>query len=177
MKKNLSFIAGHISILVFLLVQPCFSQDDKNDGVWPECPDLKQFFSDMSSQNKNWPDLYDYFKKYNKNHVGCDDGVYAEGYDDFVVHRLAKHWEQTGELIVLMKSDPQFGEFIIRHISPTADKDELHLLLSNARHSCPRGQDQFCSEAIARAEKSIKMIEEILHHNQGVQQDAAPQRR
>ena len=93
MKKNPRFIAGCISILVLLLVQPCFSQDDKNGRVWHECPDLKKFFSDMSSQNKNWRDLYDYFKKYNKNHVGCDDGVYAEGYDDFKrYHPTNKHY-------------------------------------------------------------------------------------
>jgi hypothetical protein len=53
----------------------------------------------------------------------------------------------------------------------------LHLLVVNARNSCPQGQDNFCSKAIARAEQAINMIEEIRHHNQGVQQDAAPPRR
>jgi hypothetical protein len=129
-----------------------------------------QFFLDIQSENKTWHDLHLYFKKYK----GCDDGAYAEGYSDFVVHRLAKHWEQINELISIMNSDHHFGEFIIHHIDPTAGSNELSLLTTNAKQNCPQGQNAFCSEVIAAAQRGLKRIEEDTQHNRGVRQDAAP---
>jgi hypothetical protein len=109
---------------------------------WPGCPDLTKFIEGTDSEHKSWKDLYRLFKTYQ----GCDDGVYAEGYSDFVARSLAKHWDHFEELVALVANDPAFHDFILRHIDATAAQGDITALLGNARTRCPSNSVLFCKE-------------------------------
>ena len=107
-----------------------------------ECPDFSIFFKEIDPATKTWKILYRFYKNY----PGCDDGAYGEGYADFVVLSLAKHWGRLNELVSLVKHDPSFQDFVLKHIDETADSDDLRLLLKNVRQQCPSTGSQLCTE-------------------------------
>jgi len=87
------------------------------------------------------------------------DGVYAEGYSDFVARSLAEHWDRLEELVKLTASDKAFGDFVLRHIDATADENDIHLLLSNAHHKCPASAGSLCSRIIEAGNSARKEME------------------
>jgi hypothetical protein len=117
----------------FLIAQPSLAVD---------CPDEAKFFEATNPARNTWKDLYRLFKTYR----GCDDGVFAEGYSDFVAQSLAKHWDRFPELVSLVTNDSVFRDFILRHIDATADQDDITSLLKNVRAQCPSGSTSLCKE-------------------------------
>ena len=134
--------------IFILLTQP---------SVAAECPDFNQFFKEINPANKTWNDLYRLFTTYA---AGCDDGAYAEGYSDFVAQSLAKHWSRLDELASLTKRDPNFKDFLLRHIDATGDEKDIKMLLNNARKHCPSTQSTLCKEIEKAALSVLKGLEQ-----------------
>jgi hypothetical protein len=107
-----------------------------------DCLDEVNFFKATDPTRNTWKDLYRLFKTYQ----GCDDGVYAEGYSDFVAQSLAKYWDRFDELVSLVANDSTFHDFILRHIDATADQDDITALLNNVRTRCPSNSVFFCKD-------------------------------
>jgi hypothetical protein len=62
----------------------------------------------------------------------CDDGALAEGYSDAVVTLLAHRWDEFGVLVGLSSRNPDFRQWVVRHIDATASPDDLTKVLGNA---------------------------------------------
>jgi len=133
----------HIILLLFVLL-PLFLTVRHSFAAegWAGCPDVTRFIEETDSKHKTWEDLYRLFNAY----PGCDDGLYAEGYSDFVAQSLAKHWDNFHELASLVGKDPTFRDFILRHIDTTAAQGDLITLLDNARTRCPSSSVLLCKE-------------------------------
>src|SRR5208283_720709 len=106
-------------------------------------------------ERSSWNEFHDLFMKYK----GCDDGVYAEGYSDFVTRSLAKHWDRFDELAKLSAADKAFEDFVLRHIDATANWDDISLLLSNAEEKCPASSSRLCYAIIEAGRAALKEFE------------------
>ena len=131
----------------FLAVECCFGAHG-----WEGCPDLQKFIEETDPEHNTWKDLHRLFETYKD----CDDGVYAEGFSDFVARSLAKHWDRLDELAKLSLNDNAFKEFVLRHIDATADTNDLSLLLSNAQKRCAASTTQLCSDIIKAAVSALE---------------------
>ena len=83
--------------------------------------------------------MYRSFKRF----AHCDEGGIAEAYSDSVGRLLARDWKHL-DAFVRLTSDPDFEEFVIRHIDETMSEDEAALVINNARLHCPPGAKRLC---------------------------------
>jgi hypothetical protein len=67
-----------------------------------------------------------------------DDGYVADGISDFVVQRLAKHWESFSDLATITRADTTFGTWVVLHIDATTDWDDLARIVRHAGAGGPR---------------------------------------
>lgn len=94
--------------------------------------------------HKSWAILNTQYLKYARA-ADCDDGAIAEGWSDAVARLLANAWDELPTLARLVKADPEFLPFVVRHIDATADTDDLERVRANAERRCPPGgYEQLC---------------------------------
>jgi len=72
-----------LTIMFILLI------GSSSSAQWAGCPDVAQFLKEIDLETKTWKDLYGLFKN-----SPCEDGIYGEGYSDYVAQSLAKHWNR-----------------------------------------------------------------------------------
>ena len=96
---------------------------------------------------KTWQAVYESFKQY----AGCDDGDIAEGYSDGVVKLLAYHWNDFASMQKFTSADPEFYDFVIKHIDATTDWDDLKALILHASHECPKNARTLCLDIKRKA--------------------------
>ncbi len=128
--------------LIVLILMTILLASGSSFAQWPGCMDVAQFYKEIDSATKTWQDLYRLFKKY----AGCDDGVYGEGYSEYVALSLGKYWPRLEELTQLIKKDPLFEDFVLNHIDITADPQYLKLIVNNARTHCPPNYANLCKK-------------------------------
>ncbi len=113
-------------------------------------------FAELDSL-KTWGDLHRSFKRYQ--HQGCDDGVFAELYSDFVVRTLARQWDRFSEMRSLADTDAGFKKFVLDHIDATTDQKDIERIRANAESKCPKGASALCAaigHAALEAEKMFR---------------------
>ena len=89
-----------------------------------------------------WPQLYKAWQDWRQ----CDgEAAVADVYTDALL-RLAVAWKNVDGLATPMKSDPQYREFVYKHLKSDAAKDDRESVYSRARKSCPSNLDAFCTE-------------------------------
>ena len=113
-------------------------------------------FLDSLSTLRQWPAIHDFYRK----HLSTcpDDGMYAEGYTDVVVHTLATDWSQLGQLALAVSSDSSFKRFVLRHIDASADEEELRSVLKSANSQCPRAHAVLCAQIAKAARTAINEL-------------------
>jgi hypothetical protein len=116
-----------------------------------------RFVADVLHNLTSWPAIYKHYKKYVPQ---CDDGFMAEGYSDAVVVQLAKRWGSLHELASLTQQDSKFLLFVLKHIDPTTDLNELEHVRLNAERDCPKPHKQLCSSIGAAAMAALKFVEQ-----------------
>lgn len=142
------YFLAMLSFIAVLAVAPANGADG--------CTLTAQEFVQQLSTMKDWRTIYAVFKH---NLPRCpDDGMFAEGYSDVVVHGLAKHWRSIQELQTITASDPAFLTFVIRHVDATADAEELKQTLRNATTRCPVGASVLCKQIGAGAAAAIEEL-------------------
>jgi hypothetical protein len=94
-----------------------------------------------ASSLKTWAQIFGSYKRYRN----CDDGAISEGYSASVAALLATGWDHIGELLQLIKSHPNFEQFVLRHIDDTMTRDQDEQIRINARDTCPTNAVQFCA--------------------------------
>ncbi len=140
-----------MALLAVLSTSPGVSDVCSSAG----CPAWDLFIAGIDPEHSTWERLHRLFLTF----PGCDDGVYAEGYSDFVARSLARHWDRLDELKALTSSDKGFSDFVLRHIDASADLDDIALLLSNAQDRCPAESSSLCSAIIQAAHLALKDTE------------------
>ena len=88
----------------------------------------------------NWEQLKRAYDDYH--HCDSQPSV-ADIYTDAIL-RLTVDWKRVQVFADTMK-DPQYREFVYKHIKSPAAKDDRESVYSRAKSSCPRGLDDFCS--------------------------------
>jgi hypothetical protein len=141
----------HMKPTLLLLTLSCFIIIPQLISA-ADCPQETKFFQATDPVRNTWEDLYRLFKTY----PACDDGVFAEGYSDFVAQSLAKHWDRFHELVSLIADDSTFRDFILRHVDATADQDDITGLLNNVQTQCPSGSALFCKDIEKAALSAIE---------------------
>ncbi|MGZ5008387.1 MAG: hypothetical protein ACXWE9_05865 [Methylobacter sp.] len=91
---------------------------------------------------KSWETTHRQFQHY----LHCDDGAIAEGFSEVISILLAKHWDGISQLGEIIKFDPSFDKFVIRHIDETVPVERLIQIANNASKQCPRNLKKFCRD-------------------------------
>ena len=123
-----------------------------------DCPDYELFSEEINPTKNAWGHLYEIYKR---SAPGCDDGAYAEGFSDFVVQSLAKHWNRFDELVSLIQKDPSFQIFVLKHIDATTDLNDLNTISKNVHERCPKTAIQLCKEIDEKANAAFSEACEV----------------
>ena len=109
------------------IAKPCTQQEEKQAGQ-----DIDHL--------EHWDKIYRSYRNFSH----CDDGYVAEGYSNAVGKLLAEKWIRFARLAVLLKADPRFQEFVLRHIDGTLPPEMLDKIKENAQLHCPGRQTRLC---------------------------------
>jgi hypothetical protein len=93
-----------------------------------------------SSTLHTWEQVFRSYRLY----PGCDDGAISEGYSNSVATLLASKWKQLPDLMKLIKMDPAFEMFVLRHVDDTMSRDQDEIIRHDVSHKCPRDAAHFC---------------------------------
>lgn len=127
------------------LARPAFAQDAPPSDP---CQEAERILFSAA----RWKDYHEYFRRFPQ----CDDGYLAEGASDEVVRMLAFEWRKLEDLRRIIKRDPAFQDFVLRHIDETCDRDDLNRLLRNAKEDCPRRSRRLCERMRREAEEALE---------------------
>jgi hypothetical protein len=105
---------------------------------------------------KSWSGLRKWFESY----PDCDDGYLSEGVSDYVAVSLGQRWSDLPRLQREMKRNSRFEAFVIQHIDPTDDSDDLAAIVENATQRCPIHSETLCASLAKAAREALKQIEE-----------------
>jgi hypothetical protein len=130
-----------------MLMLVAFSEADAKEA----CTYKIYAAADQSIDNVHtWDSLYAHFHKY----ALCDSGGgLSEEYSDRVARLLVDHWNTLGILLKLMKSDPSFERFVIRHVDETINLEDGVAIVRNAQKRCPAEAKALCAK-LAKAARA-----------------------
>jgi hypothetical protein len=103
---------------------------------------------------KTWNDVLVTFLRFRE----CDDGAIAEGLSEAIARLFVDRWDRLNELQVALQQQPDFEQFVLRHIDATLDGSDLLQLRQLAETRCPAQMDQLC-KSIAR-QSSIALTDQ-----------------
>lgn len=139
--RTLSFLA--LLALIFSAPHPCRAAN--------RCQDTAD---ELLFKVKSWSGLHQWFESY----ADCDDGYLAEGVSDYVVVSLAHRWHDLAKLRRQIERDPRFEAFVLQHVDPTTDSDDLQAIVENATKRCPSHSATFCTSLAGAARKALEEI-------------------
>jgi hypothetical protein len=91
-------------------------------------------------QVNNWPQMQKAYQQYKQ----CDTDKVADAYTESLV-RLIVEWKNVDALVGLM-GDVDFKAFVFKHLGSPSAKDDLEMVYSRAKASCPAKHEAFCKE-------------------------------
>lgn len=95
---------------------------------------------------KGWIQLQDHFHKFGLG--ACDDGDLADAYSGRVDKLLTKQWKDVSTLAFLVKSDPEFLQFVLRHVDAKWEEGDAAKVAASARKKCPKSATRLCAEIV-----------------------------
>jgi hypothetical protein len=101
---------------------------------------------------RSWDALYKSYELYRQ----CDDGDIAEGYSESVVRILVDHWSTLPRLATLARRDARFRRFVVNHVDPTVNCDDLEKIRINANTQCPQHLGALCADLAKEADDALK---------------------
>jgi hypothetical protein len=94
-----------------------------------------------ASTLRNWQQVFNSYQRYRK----CDDAAISEGYSNTVASLLASHWEQTADLLPILRKHPAFEGFVLRHLDDTMTHEQDAQIQRNIATACPPSGAHFCA--------------------------------
>lgn len=138
-----------LALAVFMLgaTHAAYAQNDLDIACTQE-----QFYTAQYRINSiaTWSELYNSFDKYWQ----CDRDEVARKYS-MVVNELLADWDRINEFYTLNGRNPQFGEFVIRHLGCHVSPQQVSQYIDNATRHCPKGERDFCQSIIDRAQAPV----------------------
>lgn len=132
----------------------------RNDSCIKSIPDGDVALESLD-QTKGFESANVWYKKFKKYRM--DDGYYSESYSDYVMVTLAKSFsENISALSQLKHNNPEFVEFVIRHIDPTGAIDDLAKIITNESKCKEKRNSEICNEIISQAKEALRVAEEAL---------------
>ena len=119
--------------------------------------DEQQLAAAIDQKIENWAQL----RKLQMKIGACDQGSIAEGITEAVVNLLANHWDKLDQLARYSGKQKSFGVFVIRHITATADDQQLLAIIGNAEKYCPDGHLRLCANLAGKAKIALKESSEL----------------
>ncbi len=92
------------------------------------------------SEPKDWPGLYELFKDYG----ACDGGAVSDRFSADVGGLFLEQWAHLATLNRLASSKA-FERFVIHHIDPTIDENDLLGILELSKSHCPAAEKRLCT--------------------------------
>lgn len=100
----------------------------------------------------SWEALRQWFEQYPQ----YDDGYFAEGISQFVVHTLATRWETLDNLQDEFAINRSFRKFVLSHIDSTTDWEDLRAVVEHSKVRCPRRLKTLCTELAIEAQRALE---------------------
>jgi len=113
--------------------------------------DSKRAF-DAVDKLDSWGAVLNFYKNY----LPCDDGGIAEGVSDSVTKLLANNWASFWRLSPTARAEPQFQQFVLRHIDATVPVETLQSIGRNVRSRCPQQSATLCRKIGDATSSAIK---------------------
>jgi hypothetical protein len=113
--------------------------------------DSKRAF-DAVDKLHSWGAVLNFYKMY----LPCDDGGIAEGVSDAITKLLANDWAGFWRLSPTLRAEPQFQQFVFRHIDATVPVETLRGIGRNARSRCPQKFALLCKKIDDATSSAIK---------------------
>lgn len=101
---------------------------------------------ESAARIKGWIQLQDHFHRFGLG--ACDAGDLADAYSDRVDKLLAKQWKDVSTLAFLVKSDPEFLQFVLHHVDAKWEEGNAGKVVANARKKCPKSATRLCAEIV-----------------------------
>lgn len=96
----------------------------------------------IASTRNTWQKIHAAYRQY----AHCDDGAIGEGFTESVVHQLASNWSALPEAQRLFAADPNFEQFVVKHIDPSASTKELQRIVEYTKNQCPIDATALCQK-------------------------------
>lgn len=100
----------------------------------------------------SWTKVERMYRKYGH----CDEGSIAEGNSEAVARLLVDHWSRLPRLSEIVRRDPAFRRFVLRHIDTTLDTHDLERIEALATTQCPSESAALCRELSKTAARAAK---------------------
>jgi hypothetical protein len=119
-------------------------------GGTKECSQAEAIAADKSLEHLNsWLDIQDAFRRFGY----CDHGGVAAGYSDRIMRMLSRRWSTVTDLDRLMRPDPKFRAFVLRHIDETWVNTEFNRVMDLAATQCPSDAPRICAAIVKRGKE------------------------
>lgn len=86
----------------------------------------------------------------------CDGGELAQGNSEAVAELLAEHWSTLPALTALIRQNPAFRRFVLRHIEAGSDREDLESIQTSAATQCPSGSESLCDDIKQAAARALR---------------------
>jgi hypothetical protein len=100
-------------------------------------------------QVNNWPQMQKAYQQYRQ----CDSDKVADVYAESLV-RLIVEWKNVDTMVAAM-GDPAFKAFVFKHLGMPSAKDDLEMVYSRAKASCPPQHEAFCKDLADAAKAGL----------------------
>ncbi len=101
---------------------------------------------ESAARIKGWMQLQDHFHRFGLG--ACDTGELADAYSNRVDRFLTMQWKDLSTLAFLVKSDPEFLQFVLRHVDAKWEEGNAVKVAANARKKCPKSATRLCAEIV-----------------------------
>lgn len=104
-------------------------------------PNIDKAFLNGLGEISSWQNFYKFYEKFQP----CgDDGLFAEGFSDTTVNLFTAHWNQLHDLNSLVRTHPDFGQFVLSHLDEMMSQDDLKKIRSQATKQCLKADKELC---------------------------------
>ncbi len=116
----------------------------------------EQDFSERIDALTTWSSIRDHQKKF---FPPCpDDGAVAQAHSELVVRTLAQRWTEIAELGAIVDGDPEFKQFVLRHVNSRSSRSDLQTVLTYSTIRCPGRRVALCGELRAAVSKALEEL-------------------
>lgn len=113
-------------------------------------PDASKAAEDALYKVVSWDSMYKAWQE----HRHCDVGLTEDVFNDALM-RLAVNWQNVDRFAQRYQGDPDFKQFVKKHLAALGSKEDAKAVYSRAKSNCPPKLEAFCAD-LAEAAKAAQ---------------------